>query len=142
MGNKERELVDNMIPWVDQGVLRQKFYIIPEEISQQHIYAALIKSASEFNRKDCVKIDIQTTSAQQEFTLKDKSTKHHYCYSTDIYLSTYYEFIYTKITTVSPYYVIVNESSQTIIIEQSENPATEAEKNEDYLPLMLEPGQR
>jgi hypothetical protein len=22
MGNKERELVDNMIPWVDQGVLR------------------------------------------------------------------------------------------------------------------------
>ena len=50
-----------------------------------------------------------------------------FCYSSDVYLATQNEYIYTKITTVSPYYVVVNESKQTIILEQSELPEGGAE---------------
>lgn len=64
----------------------------------------------------------------------------NFCYSSEVYLATQNEYIYTKITTVSPYYVVVNESKQTIIMKQSEIP--ELDKDQQYLPLILEPGQR
>ena len=31
MGNAEKQLVENMVPFVNQGILRQKIYIIPDE---------------------------------------------------------------------------------------------------------------
>jgi hypothetical protein len=37
-----------------------------------------------------------------------------------VYLATSDEYIYTKITTVNPYYIFVNQSNYSILIEQAE----------------------
>jgi len=45
-----------------------------------------------------------------ELRLDNAYNSMNFCYSSDVYLATQNEYIYTKITTVSPYYVVVNES--------------------------------
>jgi hypothetical protein len=57
-----------------------------------------------------------------------------------MFLSTEMEYVYTKITTVNPYYVFVNQSNYTILVEQAEMKQSD---DLDYqLPIILEPNQR
>jgi len=141
MGNKQRELIENMIPFVNNGILRQRFYIIPDELGWDQIFVAL---HGEYTRKECVKIDASTVSTLIEFSLRNQMHVLNFCYETNIYLASIEEYLYTKITTVNPQYVILNKSSKTILLEQSENPRAKAaaEPGDQLLPLVLEPGQR
>jgi len=58
-------------------------------------------------------------SAQQKFSLVKKNRLYEYGYATEIYLASEQEFIYTKITTLSPLFVIVNSTQQTILCAQA-----------------------
>lgn len=89
----------------------------------------------EYSRKECVKIDTITQSTQIDFSLKNSLYKLNFCYQTNIYLASIEEYIYTKITTVNPYYIIMNNSKKQILIQQSENPDLN-----QFVPMMLEPG--
>ena len=86
--------------------------------------------------RDQIKLDLEMTSTSLEFQLKNNTHFYKFCYSSDIYFATSNELIYTKITTVSPYYIVLNQSSKTIIFEQSEQP------ERTTIHLILEPGQR
>lgn len=88
-------------------------------------------------------MDIDETATQLELRLRNSTNNMNFCYSSDVYLATPDEYIYTKITTVSPYYVVVNESKQTIVMKQSELASgAGGRKQQEYLPVILEPGQR
>ena len=52
--------------------------------------------------------------------MQNKYQSYYYCYSTNVYLATPNENIYTKITLVNPYYIFVNQSNYHILIEQAE----------------------
>jgi hypothetical protein len=84
-------------------------------------------------------MDLATTSTQIEMEMTTPATKFHYSYHTDVFLSAGDEMIYSKITTVSPYFIFLNESKHTLIIEQSEMPH---EIKEARIPTILEPGTR
>ena len=95
------------------------------------------------NPKDSSKLEIDTISSVFLFTVKDKHVKLNFCYSSSVFLATPSEYIYTKVTTVAPQYIIVNQSKRTVIIEQAMlgTAIPQAEAHE-CLPLILEPGQR
>jgi len=59
-----------------------------------------------------------------------KNRLYEYGYITDIYLASKIDFIYTKITTISPLYLIVNYTKSTILFAQT---ATK------HLPLFIKP---
>jgi len=59
-------------------------------------------------------------NAQQKVSLVKKNKLYEYGYATEIYLASEHEFIYTKITTLSPLYVIVNSTQQTILCAQAQ----------------------
>lgn len=77
LGNKEKEQVQNMLPFVNQGVLKQKIYIIPEEFGYQNLYVTL---ATDYSRKECAKLEVETTDTQQEFLIRNNDYTHRYCY--------------------------------------------------------------
>lgn len=114
LGNNEGEKMKNTIPFVSQSILRQKIYILPEGPEFLTIYTAL---SGEYSRRECTRIDVETISSLFEFTMKNSLLRFNYCYSSSIYLATPSEYIYTKVTTVAPYYIIVNQSSHSLIIE-------------------------
>ena len=58
-----------------------------------------------------------------------------FCYNTNLYLTSNDCEIYSKITTVNPYFVMMNKSAYSLIIQQA------AAKNEESFPVVLEPGQ-
>ena len=57
LGNAEKQLIENMVPFVNQGILKQKIYIIPDEKGFENLFVAL---NGEYSRKECVKIDTVT----------------------------------------------------------------------------------
>jgi len=77
------------------------------------------------------------------FTVQNKHVKLNFCYSSSVFLATPSEYIYTKVTTVAPQQIVVNQSRKTVIIEQAmlSSAVPQAEAHH-YLPLILEPGQR
>ena len=118
--------------------MRQKIYVLPEEEGHQQVHAALASS-----RKESSKLEIEAISSVFFFTVHDKHVKLNFCYSSSVFLATPSEYIYTKVTTVAPQQIVVNRSRKTVIIEQamlgSAVPPAEAH---NYLPVILEPGQR
>ena len=131
----EEEIQKEMVPFVEEPSLKQRFYIIAEGYSE--IYVALIDGY----KKDSYKIDIETPTAQVEFKIQNKYQSFNYCYSTNVYLATPNEYIYTKITTVNPYYIFVNQSNYHILIEQAEMQHSTSTL-EYQLPMILGPNQR
>lgn len=127
-----------MIPFINLGMTKQKLYVIPE--GSDEIYA-LLQNDLDLS-KEMSKLDIETTSTQMNLMLKNSSYKYSYSYQTNSYLATQNIDIYTKITTISPQYVILNQTSNTLIIEQSELPAGFNQTNDHYFPIILEPGTR
>lgn len=77
--------------------------------NQQLVYASLDGS---FERKDCVKVDTTTLAVPMEFQLQAKgsSLMYKFSYSSTNYLASPTEMIYTKVTTVAPYYILVNQT--------------------------------
>ena len=108
-------------------------YIIKE--SADEIFASL-------PGLDPVKLDIDTSSTQMELMLKNKYTNQLYAYFTDSFLATPDEYIYSKVTTVTPYYMVVNGTDQTLVLEQSELPSDYHKKAKEYIPMILEPGEK
>lgn len=133
----DSDLLGCMIPFVNLGLYRQKLYIIPDRPDLDDIWAGLLSKSKELQ-----KLDINHTSTQMELCLRNDCQRQNFSYYTGIYLAAPDETIYAKVTTVSPYYIIINESKKTIILEQSEVPASYLQKNPEYLPLILEPGAR
>ena len=85
------------VPFVNQGMVRQKIYILPEEEGSQQVHAALANSP-----KDSSKLELDTISSVFFFTVRDKHVKLNFCYSSSVFLATPSEYIYTKVTTVAP----------------------------------------
>mmetsp|Transcript_21721 Transcript_21721/g.33490 ORF Transcript_21721/g.33490 Transcript_21721/m.33490 type:complete len:145 (+) Transcript_21721:9425-9859(+) len=117
LGDKEKEKVENMVPFVSLPLIKQKIYILPDEGEFEQLFTALV---SNYERKECHPVDVQTTKTQFELTLKNESSRQEYCYYTNVFLATQGEYLYTKITTVSPNYIICNESKSTIWVEQAD----------------------
>lgn len=101
-----------LVPFVNQGLVRQKIYILPEEEGYRQVHAALASTP-----KDSSKLEIDTISSVFLFTVQDRHVKLNMCYSSSVFLATPSEYIYTKVTTVAPQQIVVNQSKQTIIIE-------------------------
>ena len=137
---KDNKLLPHMIPFVNLGIQRQKLYVIPEKLELDEIWAGLQGPDAKGNGLQ--RVDTFATSTRMDLCLKSASSRFNYSYYTDIYLAAPDEFIYTKITSVSPYYIVVNLSKKTIILEQSELPPSYGQTNEGYIPLILEPGAR
>jgi hypothetical protein len=104
----EADVLRTMIPFVNLGLQRQKLYVIPDRLASEEIWAGLQSSGSKL--KDLQKVDISSTSTQMELCLKNASSRFSFSYFTDVYLATQREYLYSKITTMSPYYVVVNQS--------------------------------
>ena len=96
------EIEKTRIPFVEQADIKQRLYIIPQQFSE--IWASL---AGQY-RNESYKIDIETPSTHAEFKLQNSSMNFNYCHATNMYLASPDEYIYTKITTVNPYYIFVN----------------------------------
>lgn len=129
------EIVQLMIPCIEQPDIMQKIYVIPEQFSE--IHAALQGGRSQ----DSYKVDIETPTTQVEFKLQDDEHCFNFCHCTDMYLVASDDYIYSKITTVNPYYIFVNQSNYTILVEQAE--MQQPSEQLDYqLPMILEPNQR
>ena len=96
-----------MVPYVNLGLQKQKLYIIPDGPAYDEVYAAL---SIETEQREAAKVTIDTSGGQMELRLRGYGTNYLYSYCTDVFLSTNQEFIYSKITTVSPYTVIMNQS--------------------------------
>lgn len=67
--------------------------------------------------KDSSKLEIDTISSVFLFTVQDRHVKLNFCYSSSVFLATPSEYIYTKVTTVAPQQIVVNQSKRTVIIE-------------------------
>ena len=94
-------------------------------------------------RNESSKLEVDTISSVFLFTVQDRHVKLNFCYSSSVFLATPSEYIYTKITTVAPQQIIVNQSKRTVIIEQALlQAAIPPQEVDNYLPLILEPGQR
>ena len=125
-----------MIPFINLGLQKQKLYILPDGANYEEIYATL---ESDTDKVYVVKMDLATTATHIEMEMTTPITNFHYSYHTDVFLSAGDELIYSKITTVSPYYIFLNETKHTIIIEQSE---MQLEIKDERVPVILEPGTR
>lgn len=135
----DRELVDpHTIPFVRLLDSNQKAFIIPEGFSE--VYASMDDCLS----KELQKIDVETPTAQVEFKVQTMSQTFNYSYSTNIYLATKNEYIYCKITTVNPYYIFVNNSNYTILVEQAEmrNSMNNNIPMEQLMPLIIGPNEK
>jgi hypothetical protein len=62
-------------------------------------------------------MDIETPSSQAEFKLQSSMQTFNFSHATEMYLPCMEESIYTKITTVNPYYIFVNQTNYTILVE-------------------------
>lgn len=125
----------SMIPFVEQSDLKQRLYVIPEGSSE--IWTCLAGESE----KSAKRMDIETPNMQVEFKVSNQYQSFNYCYQTSVYLATPNEYIYTKITTLSPFCIFVNQSNYNILIEQAEMPHSTSTL--DYqLPLVLGPNQR
>ena len=63
-------------------------------------------------------INIQNAGLWDQFTLTKENERYEYSYSTEVYLATPDDYIYTKITTISPLYVIVNKTKGILVVSQ------------------------
>lgn len=60
-------------------------------------------------------INTFTPGTNEKFQLVKKNRIYEFGYSTEVYLANKMEFIYTKITTISPLYVVVNYTKSTVL---------------------------
>jgi hypothetical protein len=70
---------------------------------------------------------------REKFALVRKNKLYEFGYATQVYLANKHEFIYTKVTTISPLFIVVNYTQSTILLAQ------ESAKN---LPLFIKPNQQ
>ena len=60
-------------------------------------------------------INTFTPGTNERFQIVKKNRIYEYGYSTEVYLANKLDFIYTKITTISPLYIVVNYTKSTIL---------------------------
>lgn len=132
-------LVDpHTIPYVKLPESNQKVFIIPEGFSEVHA------TMDNCLGKELQKIDVETPTTQVEFKVQSILQTFNYSYSTNVYLATKNEYIYSKITTVNPYYIFVNNSNYTILVEQAEmrNSLNNNIPMDQLMPLIIGPNEK
>jgi len=71
--------------------------------------------------KEGYRIDIETPSAHAEFKLDSSQFEFNFSHATEMYLVAEDEYVYSKITTVNPYFIFVNQTNYTVLVEQAES---------------------
>lgn len=103
----------NQIPYVELPAIQQKLYMIPEGFTDVYV------SVPDCIDDDVQKIEVETPGTQVEFTLATADHTLNYCYSTNLYLASEDEYVYSKITTVNPYFILINQSRYSILVDQA-----------------------
>mmetsp|Transcript_23179 Transcript_23179/g.22656 ORF Transcript_23179/g.22656 Transcript_23179/m.22656 type:complete len:364 (-) Transcript_23179:642-1733(-) len=81
-------------------------------------------------------INIKNPGCQEKFGLTKEDFLYEFGYSTEMFLATKDDYVYTKITTISPLYVIINQTKNLLVVGQHE--ATEVPfviRNGDRVPF-------
>lgn len=78
-------------------------------------------------------ISTYAPGTRDKFQLQRKNMLYEFGYATQMYLANRDEFIYTKVTTISPLFILVNCTQSTILFAQ------ECSKN---MPLFVKPDQQ
>ena len=132
-GNEQ--IIQSMIPCtvVEEG--KHKVYVIPWQ--QQEIFACYHGDY----KSECVRLNIEPPSFVGDFKLHTSRQTFQFSYSTEMFLAAKTESVYTKVITVNPYYILVNQSNYTILIEQAELKPPSPDLD-FQLPIILEPGQK
>jgi len=78
-------------------------------------------------------ISTYAPGTRDKFQLQRKNMLYEFGYATQMYLANRNEFIYTKVTTISPLFILVNCTQSTILFAQ------ECSKN---MPLFVKPDQQ
>lgn len=108
------EIMRTMIPFVNNQDLQLKICIIPFQFEK--VYVALRDEYLEETNE----INIEDMNIQGSFKLENKEKEFNYSYCTQMYLATQDQSLYSKITTINPFYILVNQSNYTILVEQAE----------------------
>lgn len=85
-----------------------KFYMT----SNQNLLFAAIAGTSEISTP----INIYNPGCKDKFQLTKDNFLYEYWYSTEIFLATMDDYVYTKVTTISPLYVFINQTEELLII--------------------------
>lgn len=72
---------------------------------------AKMESTTEISQE----INTFAPGTNEKFQLVKKNRLYEYGYSTELYLANKLEFIYTKVTTISPLYIVVNYTKSTLL---------------------------
>ena len=108
------EIIGSSVPYVLERKLKQKIYILPgvEDADglasdMQQLHATL---NGQFKQVDCRKMDTNVAGTNMELRLQRNDSQYWqaFSYVTNTYLATPDEAIYTKVTSVSPYFIMAN----------------------------------